>query len=171
METKPNHRDLTQGSVYGNLLSMALPTMFGFFAQTFFSIVDMIYIGMISPEAIAGVTIYGTIFALVYIFNDIIGTSSISMISQSYGEKNYDQTSKIIEQTIIFKGLVALVAGLLMVIMLEPLIGFSRTTPLRGKRLLTMDTYERSFCPLCFLRIQSIQQCGVLGTREVLYTS
>lgn len=150
METKSRHRDLTQGSVYGNLLSMALPTMFGFFAQTFFSIVDMIYIGMISPEAIAGVTIYGTIFALVYIFNDIIGTSSISMISQSYGEKNYDQTSKIIEQTIIFKGLVALVAGLLMVIMLEPLIGFFTDDPTTREAALDYGYIRTFFLPIMF---------------------
>lgn len=150
METKTHSRNLTQGSVYGNLLSMALPTMFGFFAQTFFSIVDMIYIGMISPEAIAGVTIYGTIFALVYIFNDIIGTSSISMISQSYGEKNYKQTSKIIEQTIVFKGIVALTAGLLMVLMLEPLINFFTEDPATRQAALDYGYIRTFFLPIMF---------------------
>lgn len=150
METKPRNRDLTRGPVYGNLLSMALPTMFGFFAQTFFSIVDMIYIGMISPEAIAGVTIYGTIFAIVYIFNDIIGTSSISMISQSYGDKNYDQTAKIIEQTIVFKGIVALAAGLLMVLMLEPLIRFFTDDPATREAALSYGYIRTFFLPVMF---------------------
>lgn len=117
-------KDLTSGSVYGNLLYMALPTMFGFFAQTLFSVVDMIYIGIISKEAIAGITIFGTIFAVVYVFNDIIGTSSISLISQSFGEKNYKRTSKVIEQTIVFKGIIALIAGVIMMLALKPLIFF-----------------------------------------------
>ncbi len=150
METKSKNRDLTEGSIYGNLLYMALPTMFGFFAQTLFSIVDMIYIGMISPEAIAGVTIYGTIFVVVFVFNDVIGTSSISMISQSYGEKNYLRTSKVIEQTIVFKALVALLAGLLMVLLLEPLINFFTDDPDTKKAALDYGYIRTFFLPIMF---------------------
>lgn len=144
------NRDLTTGSVYGNILYMSLPTMFGFFAQTLFSIVDMIYIGMISPEAIAGVTIYGTIFAITFIFNDVIGTSSISLISQNYGRKDYNKTSKIIEQTIIFKGIVALCAGLLMVLMLEPLIDFFTDDPLVKSAALEYGYIRSFFLPIMF---------------------
>ncbi len=117
-------RDLTQGNVYGNLLYMALPTMFGFFAQTLFSVVDLYFIGKISSEALSGVTIYSSIFMIVFVFNDIIGTSSIAMISQAYGEKNYDRTSRVIEQSIVFKALIAIVAGLLIGVFLKPLIAF-----------------------------------------------
>lgn len=143
-------RDLTQGSIYGNLLYMALPTMFGFFAQTLFSIVDMIYIGMISSEAIAGVTIYGSIFAVVYVFNDVIGTSSISLISQSYGQKNYERTSKVIEQTIVFKGLVALIAGLFMAMALKPLISFFTDDPVTRAAALDYGYIRTFFLPIMF---------------------
>ena len=143
-------RDLTQGSVYGNILYMALPTMFGFFAQTLFSVVDMIYIGRISSEAIAGVTIFGTIFALVYVFNDIVGTSSISLISQSYGEKNYKRTSKVIEQTIVFKALIALIAGLVMAIILKPLIFFFTKDVITQQAALDYGYIRFFFLPIMF---------------------
>lgn len=50
---------------------MSLPTMMGFFAQTLYDIVDMIWIGRISYEAVAGVTIFATIFWVVYVFYKI----------------------------------------------------------------------------------------------------
>jgi len=124
--------------------------MFGFFAQTLFSIVDMIYIGRISAEAIAGVTAFGTIFAIVYVFNDIIGTSSISLISQSFGEKNYVKTSKVIEQTIVFKGLIALLAGLVMMIILKPLIFFYTDDPATRTAALDYGYIRFFFLPIMF---------------------
>lgn len=143
-------RDLTSGSVYGNLLYMAIPTMFGFFAQTFYGIVDMIWIGVISPEAVAGVTIYGTIFAVVFVFNDIIGTSSISLISQSYGEGNIERTERVIEQTIAFKGLIAILAGLFMIIGLEPLIGIFTKDAETYKAAMDYGYIRTFFLPIMF---------------------
>lgn len=143
-------RDLTQGSVYGNLIYMALPTMFGFFAQTLFNVVDMIYVGMLSPEAVAGVTIYSTISVIIFVFNDIIGTSSISMISQSFGQKNLDRTSRIIEQTITFKGLIALVAGAFMLLFLKPLVLFFSDDPQTIKAAMDYGYIRTFFLPIMF---------------------
>jgi Na+-driven multidrug efflux pump len=58
-------RDLTTGSVKKNLLYMSLPTMAGFFAQTLYDVVDMMWIGRLSVDALAGVTIFATIIWLV----------------------------------------------------------------------------------------------------------
>jgi Na+-driven multidrug efflux pump len=75
-------RDLTQGSILKNLLVMSIPTMIGFSAQMVYDIVDIFWIGRISGEAIAGVTIFSTLFWLVEILNSIIGQSSISLYEQ-----------------------------------------------------------------------------------------
>lgn len=143
-------RDLTTGGIYSNLIYMALPTMFGFIAQTLFSLVDMIFVGQISKEALAGVTIYSSIFVIVFVFNDIIGTSSIALISQSYGEKDYKKTSKIIEQSIIFKALIALATGILMAIFLKPLIGFFTDNPETQKAALDYGYIRTFFLPIMF---------------------
>ena len=145
-----NRRDLTQGSIYGNLIYMALPTMFGFVAQTMFNIVDMIYVGMISPEAVAGVTIYSTISVIIFVFNDIIGTSSISMISQSYGQGNLERTARVVEQTITFKGLIALVAGGFMLLFLEPLTHFFTNDAATYKAAMDYGYIRTFFLPIMF---------------------
>lgn len=117
-------RDFTKGNIKKNLLYMSVPTMMGFFAQTLYDIVDMMWIGRISFEALAGVTIFSTIFWVVEVLNEIIGSSSVSLISQSYGEGDVKKTKECIEQTITFKALMALVAAVFLLLALKPLALF-----------------------------------------------
>ncbi|MGB9900007.1 MAG: MATE family efflux transporter [Pseudothermotoga sp.] len=117
-------RDLTQGSLTKNLFYMALPTMGGFALQSLYDIVDMFWVGRISAKAIAGVTVFSTIFWLVEVLNEIIGMSSTSLISQNYGARDYERMNRVIEQTIVFKVFVALIASGIMVVFLKPLMSF-----------------------------------------------
>lgn len=81
-----------------------------------YDLVDLFWIGRISSDAIAGVTIFSTIFWVVESLNEIIGTSSISLISQAYGKKDSERTNLSIEQTISFKFLVAVVASAFLIL-------------------------------------------------------
>ena len=120
-------RELLKGDMRKNLLKMSIPTMLGFLLQSVYDIVDIIWIGRISSSAVAGVTIFSTVFWSVEVLNEIIGTSSISLISQSYGAKDEKRTRITIEQTLTFKALVAIIAAIIMLLVLKPLMGvFSR---------------------------------------------
>jgi len=121
---KPSKNALLEGSITKNLFALAAPTMLGFMFQMFYDLVDMIWVGRISANAVAGVTIFSTVFWMVNVLNEIIGTSSISLISQSYGKGDEDRTSLCIEQTITFKALVAIITSILLFISLKPLLGF-----------------------------------------------
>lgn len=114
-------RDLTKGSILGNLLAVSLPTMVAFTSHTVNDLVDMIWIGRISAEAVAAVTIFTTVFWVIVLLNNIIGTSSISLISQSFGAKEFDKTQEVVEQTMSFKFIVALIAAVFMLAFMEPL--------------------------------------------------
>src|SRR6056297_631144 len=114
-------RDLTKGNIAKNLLIVSIPTMFGFFAQTLYDFIDMIWIGKISAQAVAGVAIFSTIFWIADIFNEIIGISSVSLISQSYGAGQTDKTKEMIEQSIFFKMIVSAVMAIILIIILKPL--------------------------------------------------
>ncbi|MGQ9855423.1 MAG: MATE family efflux transporter [Fervidobacterium sp.] len=107
-----------------NLFKLSVPTMIGFSIQSLYDLVDMFWIGKISYKAIAGVVIFSTIFWLVEILNEIIGASSVSLISQSYGSGDKRLTSRIIEQTLIFKALVAVIASTLLIAFFKPLVWF-----------------------------------------------
>lgn len=117
-------RDLTKGNIVKNLLVVSVPTMFGFFAQTLYDFIDMIWIGRISAQAVAGVTIFSTIFWISDIFSEIIGVSAVSLISQSYGSGHTDKTKEIMEQSIFFKLLVSAVMAIILTILLKPLSYF-----------------------------------------------
>ena len=114
--------DLTQGPLLRQILTMSIPTMIGYAAQMVYDLVDIYWVGKISSEAVAGVTLFSTIFWIVTALNEIIGSSSISLISQAYGQKDYEQTKIAIEQTISFKFLMASIAAVLIAVLLKPLM-------------------------------------------------
>ncbi len=120
-------RDLTSGSVYRNLWVMSIPTMLGFTAQMVYDLVDIFWIGKISGDAVAGVTIFSTIFWLLGTLNDIIGQSSVSLISQKYGNKDMEGTKLAIEQTITFKCFMAIISMIAFALLIKPMVGFFTT--------------------------------------------
>lgn len=119
-----DHQQLLEGNIKKNLIRLSLPTSLSFALQSFYDMVDMMWIGRISASAIAGVTIFSTVFWIVIVLNEIIGTSSVSLITQSYGRKELERTKRVLEQTLTFKILVAIIAAVIIAIILEPLLWF-----------------------------------------------
>lgn len=142
--------DLLQGSITKNLLKMSIPTMIGFSFQAAYDLIDIFWIGRISTSAVSGVTIFATLFWLVEILNEIIGTSSISLISQSYGSGDMERTNKVVEQTITFKALVAIIATVIMMIALKPLLGIFTDDPAVINAALAFGYIRFFFLPIMF---------------------
>ncbi len=106
-------RDLTQGSVTGNLVATAIPIMLGSMAQMLYELVDMAWVGQLSASSVAAVTIFTTIYFMTFVLNNIVGNSSVSLISQSFGSKDHERTERVVEQTLVFKALLAVVASVI----------------------------------------------------------
>lgn len=104
------------------LWALAYPTMLSFALQSFYDIVDMAWVGQISSEALSGVTLFSTIYMLFTVLNEIAGGGSVAMLSQSYGRGSRERTQLIAEQTISFKVVLALIAGGLMLLLLDPVL-------------------------------------------------
>lgn len=143
-------KDLTKGSVPSHLARLAVPTMFGFMAQTLYDLVDMAWIGRISSEAVAGVTIFTTVFWIIEVLNEIIGNSSVSLISQSYGAGNRERTEQAIEQTLTFKALVAVIAAVILFLFIKPLMTFFTNDMYTLKMALDYGYLRIYFLPLMF---------------------
>lgn len=143
-------RDLTKGSITGNLLAMSVPTMFGMLGQTLYDVVDMIWIGRISGKAVAGVALFSSIFWLVEVLNEVIGVSSVSMITQSFGAGDRLRTQRIIEQTIVFKVFMAIIAAVVLYFSVEPLIRFFSTDPEVVRSALEYGRVRIFFLPVFF---------------------
>lgn len=119
-----DNQQLLRGNLKKNLIRLSLPTSVSFALQSFYDMVDMMWIGRISSFAIAGVTIFSTVFWMVLVLNEIIGTSSVSLITQSYGRNDMERTRRVLEQTLTFKMLVAVISAIIIAIILEPLLWF-----------------------------------------------
>jgi putative MATE family efflux protein len=117
-------RDLTRGGILGHLLSMSVPVMLGYLAQTLYDLVDLFWIGRLpeASSALGGVTIFLQLLYVVEVLNEVVGISSVSLISQSYGAGRLERTRTVIEQTLVFKALVALAAGLIGFAVLRPAV-------------------------------------------------
>jgi putative MATE family efflux protein len=143
-------RDLTNGSVIGNLLAMSVPTMFGMLGQTLYDLVDLFWIGRISGGAVAGVALFGSIFWLVEVLNEVIGVSSIALITQSFGAGDTKRTARVIEQTIVFKSFMAVIASAFLYFSLEPLVRFFSSDPEVIRSALEYGRIRTFFMPVFF---------------------
>lgn len=144
------NRDLTKGSVTGNLLAMSVPTMFGMLGQTLYDIVDLMWIGRISGKAVAGVTLFAGLFWLAEILNEVIGTSSVSMITQAWGAGDRERASRVIEQTIVFKVFVAMITAVVLYFGLEPMIRIFSDDPEVVRAALDFGRIRVLFLPVFF---------------------
>nr|WP_321294462.1 MATE family efflux transporter [uncultured Sphaerochaeta sp.] len=97
---------------------LSLPTMYGMLFTALNDVVDMFWIGMLDKEAVAAITIYLTLFWALEILNEIVGTSSVSMLSRSWGAGDREKTRSIGEQTFAFKALLGSLGAILLIICL-----------------------------------------------------
>ncbi len=144
-------RDLTKGSIVGNLLAMSVPTMFGMLGQTLYDVIDLMWIGRVSAKAVAGATLFSSVFWLVEVLNEVIGTSSVALITQSAGAGDAARTNRIVEQTIVFKAFVAIVAAALMYVGIEPLLRFFSHDPEVVASGLAYGRIRIFFLPIFFM--------------------
>ena len=116
---KTKHPDLLNGSVTRNIIRLSLPMIVAMLFQTAFSVIDMIFVGRVSPEAIAAVSI---VFPVVFFFVSFamgIGTGLSSAIARAYGAGKLDKAGRIAANGLAF--------GLILSVLLAVLgVAFSR---------------------------------------------
>lgn len=97
--------DYTEGSIFGSILKMGLPSMFGFVSHNIYAMVDMYWVSRLSGSeaGVAAITFFGTILWAFFSFNQLVGPGSVAMISRRFGEKDYDGAEKVTKETLILK--------------------------------------------------------------------
>jgi putative MATE family efflux protein len=87
--------------------------MFGFMSQNIYGLVNMFWVSHLpeSESAVAGITFFNNLAWFLGTFNHLIGPGSVAVISQRYGEKEYDKTEKAIKETLVLKLIVGALFG------------------------------------------------------------
>lgn len=122
-------QSLLEGPLNRQIFRLAIPTMLGLMCQALYDIVDLMWIGIISPKAVAAMTVFSTYMWIIELFNEIVGAGSVSMISQYHGERNKEKTQLAAEQTMAFKFILASAGALVMCLTLRPVLGFFSEDP------------------------------------------
>jgi putative MATE family efflux protein len=101
--------DLTSGSILPLIIKLAVPSALTNLLNFSYGFVDMLWLGRLGPYAIAVTATYHYFFMVLVFFNQIVGLGSMSLISRSFGARQYRDCRRIIGQTFAFKLVIAFV--------------------------------------------------------------
>ena len=148
--------------IFNRLIELSIPTVFAFFLQSVYDIVDMFWVGKISYQAITALTLFSTILWIFAFLNEVIGSSSVSMISQSIGRKDYEAHRDICEQTLTFKFIMGILTMILFFIFLKPLLYFYTDDSEVINLALTYGRLRTFFIPIMFssFSVNTIFRCS-----------
>jgi putative MATE family efflux protein len=107
-------KDLTQGSSTKIILAMAIPVAAGMIFQTLYLLVDLYFVAAISDDALAGVGAASNILFMIMALTQVLGVSTVALISQSVGRKEQKEANVIFNQSLVlsaFCTLITLVLG------------------------------------------------------------
>ena len=102
-------KDLTQGSIPRTILAMAAPVAAGMIFQTLYLLVDLYFVAGLGDAAIAGVGAAGTLFFVIMALSQVLGVSSVALISQAVGRKDQDQANLVFNQAMVLAAICALI--------------------------------------------------------------
>ncbi len=133
--------DLTEGSILSHVKAIAIPSSVGFFFNTMFNVVDSIYAGQLSTDALAGLSLSFPIFFLIIAIGSGIGNGTSTLSAIAIGKKDiqeYHQLARNSLQMALFVG-VALI--FLAPFIIEPLF---RLTGAEGASLALGVAYTQT---------------------------
>ena len=105
--------DITTGSIPRKILALSWPLVLGNLLQTFYNLADMFWVGRVSSEAVAAVSL---MFPLSWMFVSTamgITASTIALVSQHVGAREGRQADRVVSQTIILTLVVSTALALL----------------------------------------------------------
>lgn len=107
-------KNLTEGSLSGHVIRMAMPIVIGMLFQTLYYVVDLYFVSALGDTAVAGVTAAGNATFLVIALTQVLSVGTVVLIAQAAGRKDQADANLIFNQSLVLAGgssLVVLVAG------------------------------------------------------------
>lgn len=115
---------LTEGSVVKHLIRLSIPASMGMIFNTLYNLSDFWFAGKLSEEALAGVSIAGSVFFLILAIGIGIQTGASAVIAPEVGSGNTDAVADRTDQVLGLSLALSLVVTIIGVICAEPLVLF-----------------------------------------------
>ncbi len=100
-ETRRKRVDMTTGAIAPRLAQLAWPLVLGNLLQTFYNLADMFWVGRVSPDAVAAVSL---MFPLSWMFVSTamgITAATIALVSQHVGAGDDRHADRVVAQTLL----------------------------------------------------------------------
>src|ERR1051326_1033232 len=107
-------RDLTKGSITRNLLQTTTMMLVGMVFQTLYFLVDLKFVGMLGPTAVAAVGLSGNLMFYVLALTQSLGVGTTALIAHATGRKDPDQARFIFNQSQVLSLVVGMAFFLVM---------------------------------------------------------
>jgi Na+-driven multidrug efflux pump len=101
-------KDLTEGPIARHITAMAAPMAIGMLIQTLYFLVDLYFVAKLGDEAIAGVSLGGTVMYIVLGLTQMLGVGTVALISHAVGRKDQPDANLVFNQAIVLSALCAL---------------------------------------------------------------
>ena len=109
-------KDLTQGPVTKTIVTMAAPVAAGMIFQTLYVLVDLYFVAELGDASVAGVGAAGNLMFMIMAITQILGVSTVALISQAVGRKDKKNANLVFNQSLILAALcmvITLIGGYL----------------------------------------------------------
>jgi len=123
MNNSPNLL-LTDGSVFGHLVRLAIPASMGMIFNTLYNLSDFWFAGKLSDQALSGVSIAGSVFFLLLAIGIGVQTGASAVIAPEVGKGDKSAVAEWVDQVFglaLFLSLLITIIGLWVS---EPLVRF-----------------------------------------------
>ena len=113
---------MTTGAITPKLVSLSWPLVAGNLLQTFYNLADMFWVGRVSPEAVAAVSL---MFPTSWMFVSVamgLTAASVALVSQHVGAGNDRKADNVVAQTVLLTVAVGLTLATVGFTFREPLV-------------------------------------------------
>ncbi|MDR0976567.1 MAG: MATE family efflux transporter, partial [Prevotellaceae bacterium] len=122
-------KNLTTGSIYGRLISLAMPIMATSFIQMAYSLTDMAWVGRLGSEAVAAVGAVGILTWMSGSISLLNKVGSEVSIAQSIGARNEADARAFASHNVSMALLLSLVLGVLLFALARPVMSLFALEP------------------------------------------
>jgi len=120
---------ILEGPVARTLLALSIPMILAMLLVTGFGLVDMLYLGRYSKEAMAGVSVAFPVTYLLFTLAGALGTAATSLCSRLIGAGEEHQVRNLVWHMFLVVGVSSLVLIPLGTFLLRPIIGGQNAPP------------------------------------------
>jgi putative MATE family efflux protein len=163
--------DLTEGGVFRTVFYASMPMVAAFLLQSSFNVVDALFIGWISPEALAAVSVSFPVIFFMMSVGTGIGAGATSAVARLIGSGDYRGADNAAEHAVLISivlGVLFTVAGVIGAPFIFDMIGVEGEVKAMGLEYLNVILWFTVFFLFSFIASSVIRGEGDMKTPMIV---